>query len=98
MRSPHLLAPSQERASRYFDHVPRLIEFSYGELMREIKVRRLQFQSPLVHHILQEKFGLDTKWPNGAHERHVLIGRCNWACTSREGKQDALLISGGNHL
>jgi rhodanese-related sulfurtransferase len=72
MRSPHSLAPSQDRASRYFDDVPRLIEFSYGELMREIKVRRLQFQSPLVHHILQEKFRLDTKWPN--HERHVLIG------------------------
>ena len=62
--------------------------------MREIKVGRLQFQSPLVHHILQEKFGLDTKWPNGAHERHVLIGRRNWACPSREREQVALLISG----
>ncbi len=32
--------------------------------MREIQVHRLQFQPPLVHHILQEKFGLDTKWPS----------------------------------
>jgi len=45
--------------------------------MRETKWRRLQFQLPLIHHVLQEKPSLDPEGSNGRHERDLFIGRCN---------------------